>query len=119
MHGIYFVLISVVFNVFGQYSMKLGMRKFGEVTFENNILITVLKMFMVPNVFLGLTLYAISTVFWLVALSKIELSIAYPMLSLGYVLLMILSFFLLHESITLYKVIGTILVVAGITLIWK
>ena len=57
------------------------------------------------------------TVFWLIALSKIELSVAYPMLSVGYVLLMILSYFLLNETITVYKVIGTLLVVAGVTLI--
>ena len=119
MHGILYVLISVCFNVFGQYSMKQGMRKFGEVTFDSNILMTIMKMFLLPNVLLGLFFYAISTVFWLIALSKIELSVAYPMLSVGYILLMILSYFLLNESITLYKVIGTLLVVAGITLISK
>ena len=119
MHGIVYVLISVCFNVLGQYSMKQGMRKFGEVTFDNNILLTVGKMFLLPNVIIGLSFYAISTVFWLIALSKIELSVAYPMLSIGYILLMILSYFLLNESITLYKVIGTLLVVVGITLISK
>jgi multidrug transporter EmrE-like cation transporter len=97
--------------------MKQGMRKFGEVTFDNNILITITKMFLLPNVLLGLLFYAVSTVFWLVALSKIELSVAYPMLSVGYILLMIISYFLLNETITVYKVIGTLLVVAGVTLI--
>jgi multidrug transporter EmrE-like cation transporter len=119
MHGIFYVLISVCFNIFGQYSMKRGMQRFGEVTFDNHILLTIVKMFMLPNVLLGLFFYAISTVFWLIALSKIELSVAYPMLSIGYVLLMILSYFLLNESITVYKVIGTLLVVVGITLISK
>ena len=117
MHGIVYVLISVCFNVFGQYSMKQGMRKFGEVTIDSNILMTVIKMFLLPNVLLGLLFYAISTVFWLIALSKIELNVAYPMLSIGYILLMILSYFLLNETITVYKVIGTLLVVVGITLI--
>ena len=97
--------------------MKQGMRKFGEVTFDNNILITIAKMFLLPNVIMGLAFYGISTVFWLVALSKIELSVAYPMLSIGYILLMILSYFLLNEAITIQKVIGTLLVVVGITLI--
>jgi len=97
--------------------MKQGMRKFGEVTFDNNILITIMKMFLLPNVIIGLLFYAVSTVFWLIALSKIELSVAYPMLSVGYILLMVLSYFLLNETITVYKVIGTLLVVAGVTLI--
>jgi multidrug transporter EmrE-like cation transporter len=97
--------------------MKQGMQKFGEVTFDNNILTTIMKIFLLPNVIIGLLFYAVSTVFWLIALSKIELSVAYPMLSMGYILLMILSYFLLNESITMYKVIGTLLVVAGVTLI--
>jgi multidrug transporter EmrE-like cation transporter len=97
--------------------MKQGMRKFGEVTFDNHIMMTIMKMFLLPNVLLGLFFYAISTVFWLVALSKIELSVAYPMLSVGYILLMIISYILLNETITVYKVIGTLLVVAGVTLI--
>jgi multidrug transporter EmrE-like cation transporter len=97
--------------------MKQGMIKFGEVTFDNNIPVTIIKMFFMPNVLLGLLFYGVSTVFWLVALSKIELNVAYPMLSIGYILIMILSFFLLNESITLYKVAGTLLIVAGVTLI--
>jgi len=117
MHGLVYVIISACFNVFGQYSMKQGMRKFGEVTFDDNILMTIAKMFLMPNVLIGLVFYAISTVFWLIALSKIELSVAYPMLSIGYILLMVLSYFLLNETITTYKVIGTLLIVAGITLI--
>ena len=117
MHGIVYVLISVCFNVFGQYSMKQGMIKFGEVTFDSNIAVTIAKMFLMPNVLLGLFFYGISTIFWLIALSKIELNVAYPLLSIGYVLLMILSYFLLNESITLYKVIGTLLIVAGVTLL--
>ncbi len=76
-----------------------------------------MKIFLVPNVIIGLLFYAVSTVFWLIALSKIELSVAYPMLSMGYILLMIISYFLLNESITVYKVVGTLLVVAGVTLI--
>ena len=117
MHGIIYVLICVCFNVFGQYSMKQGMRKFGEVTIDNNILMTVMKMLLLPNVLLGLLFYTVGTVFWLIALSKIELSVAYPMLSLGYILLMILSYFLLNETITIYKIAGTLLVIVGVTLI--
>jgi multidrug transporter EmrE-like cation transporter len=119
MQGIYYVLISVVFNVIGQYSMKVGMNNHGEVTFENHIILTIIRIFTLPNVILGLVMYAISAFFWLIALSKLDLSIAYPTLSVGYILIMILSFFLLNETITIYKISGTILIVLGIFLLFK
>jgi multidrug transporter EmrE-like cation transporter len=99
--------------------MKVGMTKFGEVTFENHILLTIFKIFTLPNVILGLVMYAISAFFWLIALSKLDLSIAYPTLSIGYILVMILSFFLLNETITIYKISGTALIMMGIFLLFK
>ena len=119
MTGITYVLISVIFNVFGQYSMKVGMNKYGEVTFDNNLILTIFKIFTLPNVILGLLLYMISTFFWLVALSKLDLSIAYPTLSVGYILIMFLSIFLLNETINIYKIFGTLFIILGIFLLFK
>ena len=119
MAGIYYVIISVIFNVFGQYSMKVGMNKYGEVTFSDHILLTIYKIFILPNVIIGLLMYAISAVFWLVALSKLDLSIAYPTLSLGYILIMIISVLLLNESVTVYRIAGTILIIGGVFLLFK
>jgi multidrug transporter EmrE-like cation transporter len=119
MAGLYYVIISVVFNVLGQYSMKIGMNKYGEVTFDDHVLLTIYRIFILPNVIIGLIMYAISAVFWLIALSKLDLSIAYPTLSIGYILVMILSVMFLNETITIYKILGTVLIISGIVLLFK
>jgi len=114
MNGIYFVLISVIFNVSGQYSIKTGMNKFGNIELNNSIISTLSQVILMPNIILGLIFYIISSISWFIALSKLELSTAYPLLSIGYVLLMFISYLFLNESLGINKIIGTLLIVGGI-----
>lgn len=51
---------------------------------------------------------------WMAAMTKFELSYAYPFVSLSFVLVLLVSIVFLNESLTLYKVIGVILIVAGV-----
>ncbi len=117
MRGIYFVLISILFNVSGQYSIKLGLNKFGAIEINNTIITTFSKIIIHPNIMLGLVFYIISAFSWLIALSKLDLSVAYPMLSIGYVILMLVSYFFLNESLGINKILGTLLIVGGIIFI--
>ncbi len=114
MNGIYFVLISIFFNVSGQYSIKLGMNKFGALELNNTIFATFSKILIHPNILIGLAFYVISAFSWLIALSKLELSIAYPLLSIGYIIIMFISYFFLNESLGINKIIGTLLIISGI-----
>jgi drug/metabolite transporter (DMT)-like permease len=68
-------------------------------------------------VILGLFCYGMSMVFWLYVLTKVEVSRAYPFVGLGFVGTMLFAHFLLHEPITLQKLIGTMLVVSGVFLL--
>lgn len=118
MKGIWYILISVLFNVFGQISMRKGMMMFGEVNLTlGNFLSTVIQVFTKPFVILGLIFYAVGTIFWLTALSKAELSFAYPMLSLGYVLIFFLSWILLDEKVSLLRFSGIALICLGLFLV--
>ncbi len=117
MRGIYFVLISVLFNVSGQYSIKVGMNRFGVIEVNSAIFSVFSKLLIQPSIILGLVFYILSAFSWLIALSKLELSIAYPMLSIGYVILMFVSYFFLNESLGINKIIGTLLIVGGIVFI--
>lgn len=118
MKGIWFILISISFNVLGQLSMKYAMIKYGEVNLQlSKILTIVFSIFTRPFVILGLLLYFVSAFFWITALSKVELSYAYPMLSIGYVLIFFLSWLLFAEQATLIKFIGTVVVGLGLFLI--
>ena len=55
----------------------------------------------------------------MLAMSKFELSYAYPFVSLNYVIVFIAGFFLFNESLTPAKIIGSLIVVAGIIIIAK
>ncbi len=108
------LVISVLLGVTGQFFFKTGLNKMGgnvELSWQ------IVKIFFTPYIFTGLCCYVLSTFTWLSALSKVELSIAYPMLSLGYILIFIIGVAFFKETFTLTKLFGNLLIVAGIILI--
>lgn len=112
-----FVIFSVLLGVSGQLSMKKGMDTVGGI---NLFPITdIVKAVTNPFVFAGFCAYAISSILWLVAISKLPLSTAYPLLSMGYVIVVFASFFLFGESITVPKLIGVVLICTGVILIGR
>lgn len=70
-----------------------------------------------PTVWLGLFLYGFSAAVWLFVLAKLDVSVAYAFVALGFLLTMVLGCLLLSEPLTLRKLAGTLLVVAGIWLV--
>ncbi len=120
MPGFGFILTSVGFNVAGQLVWRHAMQRFGPVSFGVARLWPTLKgMFGQPFVLLGILCYAVSLVFWLGALSRVELSKAYPMLSIGYIAVFVLSGVFLGESMNPLKFLGTLLVVCGLFLVMR
>lgn len=95
-----------------QYFLKVGMNKL-----TNDFSFSVVM----QNIPLwgGLFCYGLSMVFWLFVLSRLELSKAYPMVSLGYVFTLILGYFYLGESINTYKIIGVFFIIIGVMFIAK
>jgi len=65
----------------------------------------------------GLGLYFASAVVWLFVLAKVDVSIAYPFVGLGFVLTMLLAYFVFGEALSLLKIAGTILIASGIVLL--
>ena len=70
-----------------------------------------------PIVLAGLTLFVVSMGSHLVVLSKVELSFAYPFLSLAYVLVAVWSYFLFGENLNAYRIAGIALICIGTVLI--
>ena len=110
-------LISILLGSIAQYLLKIGMTS---ISLDNNKVISIIKE-AVTNFSLigGIACYGLSMVFWLYVLSKLELSKAYPLVSLGYVFTLLLGYFLLHESINNYKVFGIVLIILGVIFIAK
>lgn len=118
MKALVLILISIFFGATGQIMMKWGTN---QIALANGSgLYKVLSVYLTNVPLLsGLAFYGISAVFWVVAIGKVELSFAYPMVALGYVLVVIASFFLFHEHITFYRIWGLLLIVIGVVFIAK
>lgn len=65
----------------------------------------------------GMGCYAISIGLWLVVLGKLEVSIAYPLLSIGYVITAVIGFFFMHEDVNLLRIAGLSMIIIGICVI--
>ncbi|MCL1947549.1 MAG: EamA family transporter [Chitinivibrionia bacterium] len=105
-------LISILLGAVAQYFFKTGVTAVSNKSIET---VEIIK-YGITNLYVwgGLFCYGFSLLLWFYVLSKMELSRAYPLVSLGYVFTMILSYFLLNESITFPKVAGIILIMAGV-----
>ncbi len=118
--AVIYILISVLGSAVGQIMVKKGMNDLGEITLSLNQLPAILwKMVTNPYVFWGLAVYLVGTVFWLAALSRVDLSYAYPLASLTYLIMIVASWGLFNERITLGRLIGTIVIGIGVILVYR
>jgi multidrug transporter EmrE-like cation transporter len=118
--AVIYILISVLTSTVGQLMLKQGMAGMGEVTLSINQLPSIIwKMGTNLYVFFGLAIYLAGTVFWLAALSRVDLSYAYPFASLSYVIMLAASWLLFDEKITLSRLIGTFVIGIGVLLIYR
>jgi len=115
MFALSLVAICVVFGAVGQILMKTGMSQIGQIGDLGKLISpsTVFSIFTNVYVIGGLLLYATASFLWLGALSNLNVSLMYPLLSLAYVLAAILAFIFLKEDIILLRWVGIVVVVAG------
>ena len=114
-----FVLIggAVCLGVVGQLLMKSGMNQVGAI--DRLGVAALIRVFSNPWVLLGFASYGLSSVVYLMALSKLDLSVAYPMIGLGYVLVVLFSWLLLREPVGVARWVGVFLIVAGVWLVGR
>ncbi len=118
--SIIYILISVVGSAAGQLFLKKGMNSMGPVTLSLNQLPNVIwQMATNLDVIIGLVIYLIGTVFWLVALSRVDLSFAYPFASIQYMIMLAAGWFMFDEKITINRLIGTAIIGIGVLFISK
>ncbi len=117
------LVISIGLAITGQLAMKAGMNKvtdkYGELKVSDlkhpGTLIT--RMFKEgPWAIVGILLYAISAVFWLIVLSRIPLSVAYPIVAVGYVVVVLYSRFVFNEQVKWIAWVGLAFIVVGVAI---
>lgn len=112
------ILVNVGLAVSGQMLIKIGMQRVGVID-SSNVLQLLSRAFLNLHVILGLTAYIVAAGTWIIVLSRVDLSFAYPMLSLGYILVLILSIYLLKEQVTPERAVGTLLIIIGVVFIYR
>ncbi|WP_102959015.1 transporter [Mangrovicella endophytica] len=109
-----FILFTVFTNAAAQVMLKYGMMQLGPLSFAGvNPLIKILQIVFSPFVFLGLCTFVISMASHLFVLSKVELSFAYPFLSLAYVAVAIFAYFVFREDLNAMRIGGIALICIG------
>ncbi|HDP70195.1 MAG TPA: multidrug resistance protein [Actinobacteria bacterium] len=115
------ILISVGLAVAGQVFLKVGMGQVGSIGSSSiaNWQDTLLKVIATPQIWLGLMLYGLSALSWLIVLSRVELSFAYPFAALGYAAVVFVSWLYLKEPVSLLRWLGVLVICLGVILISK
>lgn len=109
------LLLNIVLLVAGQTIWKIGLEKVGGLNAGNW-----LQVMFSPLIMLGIVIYGVATVLWLYVLSRLPISIAYPLQSFAFVLALIIAFLFFKESIPMNRWVGTAIILAGITVLsWK
>lgn len=109
------VLTGVLLNAAAQLALKASVRDTGAIELNAAAALpTALRLAAEPWLWFGLTCYVISVVVWILALSRVEVSIAYPMLSLGYIVNAFAAWAWLGESMNPAKVIGIGIIILGV-----
>lgn len=107
MYPYVFLTLSILTNIIGQVMFKLGAN-------HSNIVHGFLSKILNGYILGGLLLYVFGAAFWIMALTKLELSSAYPIISLSYIGIALVSFYVFNEPLGLWKVIGIITIILGI-----
>jgi len=111
------VSLCVIMGVIAQLAMKKGMNMVGVVGLKDIFSEKVFSIVFQRYVLVGIVLYFLAAMIWLVILSQAELSFVYPLISIGYIITAILSWFLFKENLTLFRVVGILLICSGVYLI--
>jgi multidrug transporter EmrE-like cation transporter len=112
------LILGVVLNAAAQLFLKAGMNQIGYFEFTSaNALPVGLKIATSIPIISGLITYVLSVGLWLLVLSRVQVSIAYPMVSIGYILNALLAYYLFAEPMTSMRTLGILIIIAGVFLV--
>lgn len=111
-------ITSVLLNAAAQLFLKAGTNVVGTVSFGGaDTLQTLTQIARVPWFWAGFACYGISLFTWIATLSRAPVSVAYPLLSIGYVVNALIAYWLFGESLTVQKIVGIGFIVIGVVLL--
>jgi multidrug transporter EmrE-like cation transporter len=116
--GYSLLFIGVLLNATAQLLLKAGTNAVGRFEFvADNLVPMATRLAFEPHILGGMLCYGLSLVVWIMGLSRVEVSIAYPLLSLGYVINAAAAWYLFGESLTAMRMAGIGFIIVGVLLI--
>ncbi len=113
-----FIFTGVCLNAIAQLLLKAGTNSVGAIHLSfDNWFDTGLKLATQLPILGGLTCYVLSVVVWIIGLSRVDVTIAYPMLSLGYILNALGAWYFLGEIISVQRMVAIGIILVGVALI--
>jgi len=112
------LIVAIVLGTVAQLLLKAGTNAVGPFAFTlDNALPVGLRLALEPRILGGAGCYAVSLVVWILALSRTEVSVAYPMLSIGFALNALLAWWVLGEAVTPMRMAGIGVIIVGVFLV--
>lgn len=112
------IFAGVMLNVAAQLLIKTGTNSIGYFEFSrSNVLPIGVRLATEPHIIGAIACYVLSVVIWILALSRVQVSIAYPLLSMGYVVNLVAAWWFFNESINPAKVAGISVIIFGVIII--
>ncbi|MBS1187127.1 MAG: 4-amino-4-deoxy-L-arabinose transferase [Burkholderiaceae bacterium] len=112
------ILLGVLLNAAAQLLLKAGVRQIGQFDFSlANVWPISTQLATNLPIIGGLSCYVVSVVVWIMALSRVEVSIAYPMLSIGYLVNALLAWWLFGEAVGPQRLIGIAVIIIGVVIV--
>ena len=113
------LIVSVIFAIAGQLTLKSAMTEIGRIGSQeiSNAGQTLKRAAATPKLWVGLFLFGVSALFWLVVLSRVPLSVAYPFVGISYILIVAFARYFLHEHVPPLRWLGVTVVALGIAIV--
>jgi multidrug transporter EmrE-like cation transporter len=111
------VLVGVLLNAGAQLLLKAGASASGPIVSVAGLRAAAAGLALHPAILGGLVCYAVSVVVWIVALSRVDVSVAYPLLSIGYVVNALLAYWLFGEAVNAERWLGIAVILFGVALV--
>jgi drug/metabolite transporter (DMT)-like permease len=106
-------LVAIMLLSAGQTSMKFGLNTIGGVSLADGI-VGFFKLLQTPWVIVGFLCYGLSAILWLDVLSKLDFSLAFPMVGLTYVFTLLIGRFFFGEAVGWERILGVALILCGV-----
>ena len=111
------IIVTVCLAVTGQTIIKKALNSMGHIDFSSGLFSSYIRIFFSPLFLFGSSFSALSILFWLYSLTKLDLSYAFPFLSLSFVLVTLIAWIILGENVPLLRWIGVSVICIGVFLI--